>query len=426
MQYRHIHHLVFYEKRSLFLTGEGGTGKSTILRKICAEGKASGWKVGMTAMTGCASILLGQGSRTLHSLLGLGLLSGTVHDVYRRIRKNELAFETWQTLDLLIVDEVSMMSRRVFEYIEQLARMLRENEQPFGGLQVIFSGDFFQLPPVSENEFCFESPIWDTIFSEHILLQHNYRQATDEKYSRLLSDLRFGKIDKQGEEILEQCLIKTDSSSSIVATRLFPTRYQAEKTNKEMMNRLDGESKTFSWKLSSPTKPEAKQELDSLCQNLLVEKDIELKIGAHVMLVVNLEDGLYNGSQGVVVGFPNTTTVQVRFSQDQTIDIGYYTWKSESFPNVRVEHIPLILSWALTIHKAQGCTFETAEIDVGENVFDSGQSYVALSRVKSLKGLRLLRFHRRGIRANPKVIKFYRSDKFVTQMKDKIKNQTSA
>lgn len=432
--------------KNVFLTGAGGSGKTTLIRHVYERGRHTR-RIQVCAMTGCAAILLQCGARTLHSFTGIGLARGLNRDILDRIMTStRFQYTILKRLDTLIVDEVSMMSLKIFELIDDLFRRIRQQPTvPFGGLQVIFSGDFFQLPPVPDpddpttGQFCFESERWFTVFSHknHIVLERLYRQLGDPVYSDILEKIRQGlSLNDHECELLGTRFDTTHTETHRV--RLFPTRYLVEKTNQEEMERLPSDDPQFTYTIREergiisrkPLSPKTfsesdiQRELLYLRRNILCDEHLVLKKGCRVMCIVNKNSGddkqniiVCNGHQGVVTGFrvcPRTRehVPLVRFDGfDHDIDMPRHIWESELIPSIGLSGIPLILAWAVTIHKAQGLTLDNAEIDVGKGIFDFGQTYVALSRVRSLEGLSLKAFDPSRILADPKIIAFYQSIK---------------
>jgi ATP-dependent DNA helicase PIF1 len=421
-----------WKGHNVFMTGPGGCGKSVLVRELFQQLIDCGKRVQVTAMTGCAAVLLACRARTVHSFAGIGLGNGTIEDNVRRVADNYTRSRAWRQLDVLIVDEVSMMSKKLFEMLDAIARHVRKDGRPFGGLQVVFSGDFYQIRPIGkENEpdtgaFCFESPLWNELFGDHqIVLNHVFRQS-DPIYAGILNQIRKGTIDPNAEIIIRQQIDKP--RPQFRPTRLFPTRRQVEQINQKEISMLPAEtehvyilkeetqlpmSKKDAERRSRFTLKEITNELISLKKNMICEDKLHLREGSHVMCIINKElcedVFLCNGSQGVVVGFTPTGRPIVNFfskGMDNVI-IEPHIWESEIIPGIGVSQIPLILSWAITIHKAQGATLDSAEIDVGASIFECGQSYVGLSRIRSLEGLFLQSFDPASIYVNPKVNEFY-------------------
>ena len=345
---------------------------------------------------------------------------------------NKYATNAWKNTDILVVDEVSMLSVKLFDTLNIIGKNIRGNyNKAFGGIQLIFSGDFFQLPPVGDKDdidsqrFCFESQDWNHVFpkSSQIQLKKIFRQK-DEIYSSILNQIREGKIKKKSCTLLSQYVGRKYGENLIVEpTKLFPTRVKVEAVNSEKMYLLKCEEREFNIKyikdLNSKDsekmvnkEKEIQMELDFLANNLVCEKTIKIKIGAQVMSIINISSdiglGVCNGSQGIVTGFCDITGCpRVKFNSGVEMIMTRNTWLSEKIPGIGVSQVPLILAWALTIHKSQGATLDAAEIDVGSGIFECGQTYVALSRVKNLEGLYLTSFDVTKIRINKKVKEFY-------------------
>ena len=417
---------------NVFITGPGGTGKSELIRAIYADAQESKKKIAVCAMTGCAAVLLKCNAKTIHSWGGLGRCIGETDDIITRIKENRYKRGMWYTVDTLIIDEVSMMSKKLFEIMDSLGKVIRKKSwKPFGGIQLIFSGDFHQLPPIGEKEepetkqFCFESERWITTFpvQNHILMTRIFRQE-DPTYANILNQIREGKLKRSSYDIImKQVGKKLDPNSEVIPTRLFPKKASADNVNQAEMDKIDAEEKKFGIVRVSDICPKD-PERDYSQQQILFEysylenskpgdSKVVLKPGAQVMCTVNIEDagegyGLCNGSQGKVLRFSEQGLPVVKFNGIPVpITIGPHTWQSESVPQIGISQIPLMLSWALTIHKSQGATLDTAEIDVGSDVFEAGQTYVALSRVKSLEGLYLKDFKFQKVITNKKVKEFY-------------------
>ena len=431
---------------NLFITGPGGTGKTKLIRNIFDFANSKEMAIQVCAMTGCASILLNCGAKTLHSWSGIKLGKGAREKIVADIIRNRRLSSAWRKIKVLIVDEVSMMSLKIFNLCDAIGRAIRKKNKPFGGIQVIFTGDFYQLPPVGtpgepDTElFCFESAIWKTVFSpeNHIQLTTVFRQK-DPIYINILNEIRQGQLSEENKTILQNRVKReydAEANGNCVLTKLFPIRSKADYVNQAQYAKIEDEEiimpciRNINCKTIGDTeKPidfdviqlchelsqkEREQELERLIANTCVEK-MALKKGAAVMCTTNLDmdSEICNGSQGVVIDFSSKINEDgsrdpvVKFSNGVIRTIKKHTWQSEEYPIISVSQYPLCLAWALTIHKIQGATMSMAEMDLGFNIFEYGQTYVALSRIQSLDGLYLSAFHAHRIKANPKVKGFY-------------------
>lgn len=424
----------YIQGHNIFITGPGGSGKSALIKKIHEHAYKKFKEIQVTALTGCASVLLNCKAKTLHSWAGVGLANGTTEQLIQKIKKNKFSKTAWKKTDILVVDEVSMLSLKMFNALNAIGRSIRKNDKPFGGIQLIFSGDFYQLPPVGDKDepetqqFCFESDEWHTTFphSCQIQLVKIFRQ-TDETYSTILNQIRNGKIKRSSCDLLLS-YVGRQLDASLVAepTKLFPTRVKVDTINNAKMINLSGDGIIFGIKqirdleMTKGERIARRQfsdkdiqfELDYLANNLICDKEINLKVGAQVMCIVNIQSDLgleiCNGSQGIITGFCEITSCpRVKFNNGIERTMERHVWASERIPGIGVSQVPLILAWALTIHKSQGATMDAAEIDVGSGIFECGQTYVALSRVKSLNGLYLTSFDISKIKINSKVRRFY-------------------
>ena len=427
----------YAQGHNIFITGPGGSGKSELIRTIHKHAHRTFKDLHVTALTGCAAVLLNCKAKTLHSWAGIGLGNGTIEQLIRKVRQNSFAKALWKGTDILVVDEVSMLSLKLFETLNAIGKAIRGNLKPFGGIQLIFSGDFYQLPPVGDKDepdtqkFCFESSDWNIVFEREnqIQLKKIFRQ-TDETYLTILNQIREGKIKRKSNELLLEYVGRPISSNLIVEpTKLYPIKRQVEQINIIKMDALPGIVKEFKVKYKKDyemsktdrmkrlifTEKDIQTELDYLAGNLLCDKEMKLKVGAQVMCIINLRTDagdiiLCNGSQGIITSFCELTGYpKVIFNNGIERIMTPHAWISETIPGIGVEQVPLILAWALTIHKSQGATMDSAEIDVGSGIFECGQTYVAISRVKSLDGLYLTSFDARRIRINKKAKDFYDS-----------------
>jgi ATP-dependent DNA helicase PIF1 len=431
----------YIQGQNIFITGPGGTGKSALIRYIKQHADARCRIIQVCALTGCASVLLECKAKTLHSWSGIGLGKGTIENLIKKVQKNKHSKAAWRETEILVVDEVSMMSLKLFETLDAIGKSVRKDRRPFGGLQLIFSGDFYQLPPVGDKDdpdtckFCFESELWFSTFPKqnHIQLKKIFRQ-NDPVYQTILNQVREGRLKRLTNDILLNQVDKTPSEElTIKPTKLFPTRNKVDSINTSEMDKLEGDQVEFKIKYHGDlemtakeklqriqfTPEQIKNELQFLKGNLRCDEIIKLKIGSQVMCIVNIEltngQMLCNGSQGIVVRFTHDGLPVIRFSRANStnsssgfeIPMTYHIWPSETIPGVGVSQLPIILAWALTIHKAQGATLDIAEIDAGSSIFECGQTYVALSRVKSLEGLYLTSYDVKKIRVNKKVQDFY-------------------
>ena len=399
------------KKHNVFITGPGGTGKSFLIKHIKRYLEEKNKVVAVTSLTGMASLLIGEGARTIHSWSGIGIGNRSVDDYFNFIRvKNKKAREAWRRTDVLIIDEISMMSDELFEKLDMLGKLLRwENSKPFGGIQILCFGDFYQLPPIN-TKFVFESPLWNKTLDSIVTLDTIYRQK-DPLFQKMLNEVRSGEVSDETDELLKSRLNLDYSSEEIQPTKIFSRRDMVDKINSEGLNKIEGESRVYKivtkGKVHSDSIKKALERMDDSAQ---YEKELVLKVGAQVMLIanVNQELGLVNGRLGIVTGM-NALWVTVRFKCGYETKIDTHEWKLEDNENISRCQIPLILAYAITIHKCQGSTLDSAFIDIGSSIFEYGQAYVALSRVKSIDALYLHSYSRKVIKAHPKVVQYYES-----------------
>ena len=414
---------------NVFCSGIAGCGKSYLIQIIYDEipkrkRGSSGlpFRIQKTALTGCAAILLGQGSKTIHSWGGVGIAKDSVEEIAQRIKKNTKAKKNWLCTDLLIIDEISMMTCELLEKLDRVGQIIRNCRKPFGGVQLLLVGDFCQLPPIVREAggidkpvFAFESPKWSTIVGRVYHLQHIQRQQ-DEDFQRVLVEARNGILSPESIAILKSRQGLSWRKMKIKPTLLFPRKADVDYVNETNLGVLKDDKRKFIATTDAPpgfklTDPWFIKAIETMDADSNYSGELVLCLKAQVMLIHNLntEIGLVNGSRGVIVGFEQGGAGNpiVEFMNGCKMPIAPHQWEVEGYKDVYRKQIPLRLAWAITIHKAQGSTLDCALIDIGTNTFEFGQAYVALSRVRSLDSLYIHDFADDSIRCHPKVKKFY-------------------
>lgn len=421
------------DAKNVFITGPGGVGKSFLTHQIVTELKSQGKVVKISASTGVAATLIN--GQTLHSLLGLGLAEGTMEQLVNTALRNRKLVSRWANMDVLVIDEVSMIDPVFFTKLDAVVTAIRAKNRPsarterFGGLQVILVGDFFQLPPVRSSRdpeadrFIFQTDVWKQLVHECVELTEIFRQDGDSEFAQTLRRVRTAELTPEDIELLQGRVgVEPDHKEGIQASQLYSRRNDVLDLNTTHLMKLDEDTK-YDYSCSITTEfcnPGAttvsNQRADMKKFALATEKNmqpprlIEIREGAQVMMLVNSRElRLANGSRGVVIGFEDGYPL-VRFNNITTL-ISPHTWTfSRDFVGtVNVSQVPLQLAWAVTIHKSQGTSLDCAEISLDRSVFEYGQAYVALSRVRSLEGLKLTHFDASVIRADPLVKEFYAS-----------------
>jgi ATP-dependent DNA helicase PIF1 len=424
---------LFKNGKNVFMTGPGGCGKSKLIKIMYGYALELHKNIQVCALTGCAALLLNCKAKTIHSWAGIGLGNMSKENLYRKICKTPFFMDAWRKIEILIVDEVSMLSLKIFDILNYLGKKTRKSDLPFGGIQLIFSGDFHQLPPIGDDteskQFCFESEEWETVFPlcQQIPFEKIFRQ-TDEIFTNILHEIRNCKMSKKTIEYLKTFVKSPSENALIEPTKLYPTKKNVEQINIMKLSMINEPLKTYEieYYFNLPMDKEQQierlkysdiqidNELDMLSNNGLFEKQCNIKIGSQVMCVVNYlkeKEGfeICNGSQGIVKSYCDITGYPiVEFYNGLIKVMSRFVWQSEKIPGIGIGQVPLILSWALTIHKCQGSTLDTAEIDIGSGIFACGQTYVALSRVKSLEGLYLTSFDSSKVRIHKKVKEYYK------------------
>jgi len=416
---------------SFFLTGEAGTGKSWSLETIIEQLKANGTEVAVTAATGLAASQIG--GSTLHAFAGIGLGNDPIERLVASAKQERLRTR-WSGVDTLIIDEVSMVDPVYWSKLQRVAQVARNNpREPFGGLQVIAVGDFFQLPPVAKPDhaqqarYCFETKAWQDTFHHVVNLTQVFRQK-DGRFVALLNRARRGRLTPDDVALLRNRLnVSFTAADGIEPTLLYPYNKKVQEENQAALKKLPSKPRLYRMKTGSTSVANGTTRLDlpdadrkkpmtpverealKLRNNCPASQELLLKVGAQVMLLANLrpEAGLVNGSRGVVVGFDRHHYPVVRFAKCRAT-IQAFMWKTRlgDYGHVWASQIPLKLAYAYTIHKAQGQSMDRVKLRLVKT-FEAGQGYVALSRVRTLEGLCLTGFNPEAIQVDPKVIAFY-------------------
>ena len=407
-------------KKNIFLTGPAGTGKSYLISQLKIWSEATNNITHITAMTGSAAFLIK--GITLHSWAGIQPNAKNPEEIAKKILSIFPIKMKWWKTKMLIINEVSMLSAELFNMLNSIAKLVRGNSRPFGGIQLVLIGDFFQLPPISKNNeninYCFKSDAWKECIDEVIILDEIVRQ-NDILFKTCLNCIRYGYCFEEIRKLMKKCKKTEFNDKDILPTKLYTKRIDVDTINNKYFNELakNNEIITFNSTYSYNSAKSGKIKKEDLEKNLDrfdrdAQYNVELKLckGAQVMLIINenVELGLINGARGVVEDFEEGLPI-VRFASGIRHTIRQHSWDFEISDKYNIKRIqlPLVLAWALTIHKSQGSTLDIAEIDVGDSIFEYGQTYTALSRVKDLKGLKIINFKADKIIANKDVIDFY-------------------
>ena len=391
--------------KTYFLQGPAGTGKSYVINEIKKWSINDNKKFAITALTGCAAVLIG--GRTLHSTLGLGLGDKPIDILVHKMKRcNKAQYVRLQALDLLVIDEVSMMSDELMEKASQMLCVIRNNPKPFGGLQVVLAGDMCQLGPVSGN-FCFISPVWKDTIDEVCILSTIVRQSGDEMFQKILYYLRKGKCTKKIFDKLMKCY-NTKFPQDIKPTKLYSRRANVDKINENEYNALVAAGAIEYIYISKATSiiPHKAEAAMKWATQVGLPVQIKLCVGCQVVITSNIdqENGIINGTRGVVKDVGPSPIVKLLDGREIHIEMKKTKDETEK---LEVEYMPLKYAWCLTVHSAQGMTLDAAEIDLGRSIFAHGQAYTALSRVKNLKSVRITSLDPHSFIIDPLVKQLY-------------------
>lgn len=467
---------------SLFFTGAAGTGKSVLLRELIIQlsRKYHYDTVAITASTGLAALNIG--GETLHRFGGIGLGDQKAEALVQRVTRNQEASKRWKRCKILIIDEISMVDGALLDKLSIIAQRLRSNKNPFGGIQLICTGDFFQLPPVDGKNsfggrknkvlFAFESNVWKTIMTTTVLLTQVFRQQGDNRLIEILNAMRLGELTPSMCRELSNLSRPVKYTDGIEPTELYPTRREVDFANKKRLESLKGCYHMYKArdliheKALAEARLRKEDAIRMLDNNTMGTPQLLLRHDCQVMLLRNQDNGLVNGSLGIVVAFLSKSEYEVltlnsdnlsekeidqmaRNTEERRECLGKYQPETLSstgtilhqcgddmlYPIVRFSsmsrlqlvlttnfeiknslrevvaermQLPLILSWAMSVHKSQGQTLERVKVNL-QKTFETGQAYVAVSRATSADRLQVINFNPSKVLAHHRVIEFYRT-----------------
>lgn len=394
----------------VLLTGGAGVGKSFVLKKIIGWARNNNVKIGVTASTGSAAILI-KGT-TIHSYLGISIGNKSPEKLAADLRtKRKFVYNRLVALDILLIDEISMLSDKLLTLISDFLKIVRGDNRPFGGLQLVLCGDLFQLSPLDGTMF-FKSDAWNALVGggmKVIELCVSQRHKEDLEFSDMLKELRCGRCTKKMIKILKATEANV-FAKGIKPTLLFSRNVDVDKINEEKFSELLAKDEVKAVEFPMTVSNEVARGWASSCK--VPDKCIVAK-GAQVVLTwnVDLDKGLCNGARGVVEDV-SVLGVHVRFANGVVEIIEYVTVENEESSSIWMKFMPLRLAYALTINKSQGMTLDCAVIVLDENgytnSFGYGRAYTALSRVRNLKCVKIHNVSNRSFLANPDVVEFYK------------------
>jgi ATP-dependent DNA helicase PIF1 len=387
------------EGNNILLTGSAGTGKSYTIKYIIEYLNNANKKYAITASTGTAAVIIG--GQTLHSFLGLGLGTGTVKEILNNILKNKKKHESILNLEVLIIDEISMIDKDLFEKISLILSIIKSNDVYFGNIQIILVGDFCQLAPV-KGKYCFLADIWNKMNIKIVLLEKLIRHDEDLLFQQILKIVRKGRCTDNIIKVLNK-LKDTEFENGIIPTKLYPINVNVDKINNieiEKLKACGNISKTYTAISSSDKEKE------------VGKFTIELTLNAQIIIIrnINVEESLVNGTRGIVKHLGNDFVV-INDINGNIHTIKYFTDtfnNSISSKSSYIIHMPIRICYALSIHKSQGMTIDALELDLGPNIFTCGQSYTALSRARKLSSIKIIDIDKDSFRTNIDVKNFYK------------------
>ncbi|HTX86438.1 MAG TPA: PIF1 family DEAD/DEAH box helicase [Candidatus Nanoarchaeia archaeon] len=390
---------------NVFLTGPAGSGKTFVLNKFAEYLKKEKIRAAVTASTGIAATHLG--GLTIHSWAGIGIKESLTRGDIEEIMWNEKVAERINAAKVLIIDEISMLPPNVLEMVNHVCQAVRQSVQPFGGLQFVACGDFFQLPPVTREDqikkFAFESEAWQKAGLTICYLEEQHRQE-DQDYLRILNEIRGDKVSDWAREKLNSRLRKNIDGWD-KPTKLYTHNIDVDRINKQELHKIIAKPKTYEMSARGP-----KKLVENLTRGCLAPEELVLKVGAIVMFVRNKfanNTPIYvNGTMGRVAGFSGTNMPIIQ-TKNGKVEAERASWTIEEGGQTKAEiiQLPLKLAWAITIHKSQGLSMDCAEIDLS-GCFEPGMGYVALSRVRTLDGLKLLGLNDLSLRVSERILEF--------------------
>lgn len=389
---------------NVFLTGEPGSGKTYVLNEFIDYCRQHDIELGITASTGIAATHIG--GMTIHSWSGAGIHSRMSEDQLDKLRQNGRLLGRLKKTRVLIIDEVSMLEGARFELLNRICKTMRSSDKPFGGLQVILCGDLFQLPPVTNRgediDYIYTSPAWEELGLRVCYLSEQHRQNEDKQLLDLLQAVRKREITDDVLELLRGC--HTSEATDEEATRLYTHNANVDELNLRRLHRIEAES--YHFRMQTNGQEQFIQQLQKSC---LAPEELELKVGARVLCVANNPAaGFVNGSRAEVVDFEDGRPV-IRLDSGRVLKLDRHTWSVTDGERAlaEVSQYPLRLAWAITVHKSQGMSLEQADIDLSR-AFTPGMGYVALSRLQTLRGLRLRGLNEVALHVSPEVAEFDR------------------
>ncbi len=414
--------------KNVFLTGPAGSGKTHVINAYVKYLKSHAVDVAVTASTGIAATHIG--GQTIHSWSGLGIKDTLTDYDIESLMERQYLYKRFEKTKVLIIDEVSMLHHFRLDLIEWICRQMKRSEAPFGGMQIILCGDFFQLPPVSrkrfdgyeiieptESEFAFKAESFLNSKFTICYLSEQHRQK-DNQYLSILNQIRQNKVTQKTVDLLKSRL-NADPDTGTVITRLYTHNIDVDEINKKHLGLIQAGEKVY--KMTSKGAPSL---VESLKKSCLSPEVLVLKKGARVMFTKNQpEGGFVNGTLGIVKDFGPFGEPVVETNSGMTFSVSPQSWKIEEEGKVKaeIEQLPLRLAWAITVHKSQGMSLDAMEVDLSKS-FVKGMGYVALSRVRSLDGMKLLGFNDMSLEIDMEVLemdeKFQeKSDEAVDKLK---------
>lgn len=386
---------------SVFLTGPAGSGKTYVLNQFIKKARKEGMVVAVTATTGLAATHLN--GTTIHAWSGVGVRDELEQDFFDHLRKDrkKLIKET----DVLVIDEVSMLHDYRLDMIDDICRHVRKNAEPFGGLQIVLCGDFFQLPPVNrsgsrEGGFVVRSRAWEELNPVVCYLEEQHRQD-DKDFSDILNAMRAGDVRRRhAEALLERVGAELPDHQEI--TELHTVNVDVDRINQQKLKALKTKPHSYPQHTFGPD-----NFVETLKRSCMAAEDLVLKKGALVMFLKNNSEKKYvNGTLGTVVDFEKVTDYPVvQLLDGREIIVEPETWelRDGDVKRASLAQIPLRLAWAITVHKSQGMTLDAAKIDL-RRAFVEGMGYVALSRVRGLQTLTLVGINRMALKISDEAL----------------------